>query len=437
MSTSTNVGSDPTSPSFEIRDHLKSINPKSDLMGTHHNPPAPTANTGEDNNHNLPKDDPATMAASEELKHTTISDKLPLPTTETTSDVPGTEEAHSDDKDMSPDKETTPEPEPTDAQDEEMRDRVSSPKKKRGRDQDDDTNQLEDNSERNNGSTREGSVNGSRTMRSGPEKKRPRDTSQEPSRLSEKSSAKVKPALLHVAPLENNCKFANMTAQEISPAETSKTNQSLTSTTENPIKSTFGSTSGDKFASSGFGALASATTSPFGTIGASKPSVFGGNAKSSLSGFGALASSNPTSSTPSSTSASTGEKTTSGFGSAFGGGGSTSGFGGLASGSVFGSGLKNGFAGGSGPKLSSFAAPGKENAVLGSKPAKPFGAPASDAEDSDDDEDDSEGGAEGDEEEGGDKAVVEEKKKSKKGKAPLICCSCSYTTVMILLLIII
>ncbi|RAL59671.1 hypothetical protein DID88_000304 [Monilinia fructigena] len=116
-----------------------------------------------------------------------------------------------------------------------------------------------------------------------------------------------------------------------------------------------------------------------------------------FSGFGALASSKPTSSTASSTSGSTGEKTTSGFGSAFGGG-STSGFGGLASGSVFGSGLKNGFAGGSGPKLSSFAAPGTENTVLGSKPAKPFGAPASDAEDSDDDEDD----------------IVEEKKKSKK-----------------------
>ncbi|KAF7875313.1 hypothetical protein EAF04_002485 [Stromatinia cepivora] len=389
MSTSSKSGVDPAPASFEIRDRTKSIHQKSDNIKGNHNEAAPTSTTDGENNDNLPKDDPATMAASEELKHTTISDKLPLPT-ETSSKVPEAE-THTEDKNMSgTDKDTTPEAESTDAQDEEMRDRISSPKKKRGRDQDDDPNQLEDNSTINNGSISEGSLNGSRTMRSGPEKKRPRDTSQEPSRISDRSLAK-----------------------EISPAETSKTTQTSTSSTENPIKSIFGSTSGDKFANSGFGALASSSTSPFGTIGASKPSVFGGNTKSPLSGFGALAS-KPTSSTPtSSTLGTSGEKTTSGFGSAFSGG-STSGFGGLGSGSVFGSGLKNGFAGGSGPKLSSFAAPGNDNVALGSKPVKPFGAPASDAEDSDDDEDDSEGGAEGDEEEGGEKAVVEEKRKPKK-----------------------
>ncbi|QSZ35714.1 hypothetical protein DSL72_006836 [Monilinia vaccinii-corymbosi] len=393
MSTSANLGPEPTptltptpaststskSASFELQHHSRSVNRNLTALKT-------TAD-GE-NMDNIPRDDPATMAASEELKHTTISDNLPLPTTETNSNVPETE-AHPDEKEMfNTDKDATPEADPTDAHDEEMRDRISSPKKKRGRDQDDDTNPLED-SARNNDSVSEGSANGSRTVRSGPEKKRPRDTSQEPSRISDQSSAKG-----------------------ISSAEISKTNQTSTSSTENPIKPTFGGTSGEKFASSGFGALASATTSPFGTIDASKPSVFGGNVKSSLPGFGALASSQPTSSTASSAPGSAGEKTTSGFGGAFGG--STSGFGGLASGSVFGSGLKNGFAGGSGPKLSSFAAPGKENSVLGSKPAKPFGAPASDADDSDDDSDDSDGGAEGDEEEGGEKTVIEEKKKSKK-----------------------
>ncbi|TGO58125.1 hypothetical protein BCON_0058g00070 [Botryotinia convoluta] len=389
MATPSNTGADPASASFEIRDHLKSVNPKSDIIEENHNSPAPTSTT-EGENDNSEKDDAATMAASEELKHTSISDKLPLPT-ETASQIPQTE-AQTEDKDMSgTDKDTTPEAEPINAQDEEMRDRVSSPKKKRGRDQDDDTTQVEDDSGRNNGITSEGSLNGSRTMRSGPEKKRPRDTSQEPSRISDKVLAK-----------------------ETSQNEASKTTETSTSSTENPIKSTFGSASGDKFASSGFGALASASTSPFGTIGASKPSVFGSGAKPPLSGFGSFASAKPTSSTPtSSISSSSAEKSTSGFGSAFGGG-ATSGFGGLASGSVFGSGLKNGFSGGSGPKLSSFAAPGKDNAGLGSKPAKPFGAPASDAEDSDDDEDDSDDGAEGDEEEGGEKAVVEEKKKTKK-----------------------
>ncbi|TGO32864.1 hypothetical protein BHYA_0283g00120 [Botrytis hyacinthi] len=387
MATPSNTGADPASESFEIRDHLKSANSKSDMIEENHNSPAPTSTT-EGENDNSQKDDAATMAASEELKHTSISDKLPLPT-ETPSQIP---DAQAEDKDMSgTDKETTPETEPIDAQDEEMRDRVSSPKKKRGRDQDDDTNQAEDDTGRNNGITSEGSSNGSRTMRSGPEKKRPRDTSQEPSRISDKVLAK-----------------------ERSKKEASKTTETSTSSTENPIKSTFGSTSGDKFASSGFGALASASTSPFGTIGASTPSVFGSGAKSPLSGFGSFASAKPASSTPSSSiPSSSAEKSTSGFGSAFGGG-AASGFGGLASGSVFGSGLKNGFAGGSGPKLSSFAAPGKDNAGLGSKPAKPFGAPASDAEDSDDDEDDSDDGAEGDEEEGGERAVVEEKKKTKK-----------------------
>ncbi|KAM0137359.1 hypothetical protein ACHAP3_004166 [Botrytis cinerea] len=390
MATSSNAGADPASASFEIRDHSKSDNHKSDIIEENHNSPAPTSTDG--GNGDSQKDDAATMAASEELKHTSISDKLPLPT-ETPSQMPQTE-AQTEDKDMSgTDKDTTPEAEPIDAQDEEMRDRVSSPKKKRGRDQDDDTNQAEDESGRNNGVASEGSLNGSRTMRSGPEKKRPRDTSQEPSRISDKVLAK-----------------------ERSQNEASKITETSTSSTENPIKSTFGSTSGDKFASSGFGALASASTSPFGTIGASKPSVFGSGAKSPLPGFGSFASAKPPSSTPaSSISSSSAEKSTSGFGSAFGSG-ATSGFGGLASGSVFGSGLKNGFAGGSGPKLSSFAAPGKDNAGLGSKPAKPFGAPASDAEDSDDDddEDDSDDGAEGDEEEGGEKAIVEEKKKTKK-----------------------
>ena len=101
----------------------------------------------------------------------------------------------------------------------------------------------------------------------------------------------------------------------------------------------------------------------------------------------------------------TGDKPASGFGF---GSGTTSGFGGLSSGGVFGSKLGNGFAGGAGPKLSSFAAPGKENEIVGTKPAKAFGAPESDEDDGSDDED-SEGGAGSDE----DEVLAEEKKKSK------------------------
>jgi DEAD/DEAH box helicase domain-containing protein len=109
-----------------------------------------------------------------------------------------------------------------------------------------------------------------------------------------------------------------------------------------------------------------------------------------------------------------GDTFTSGFGF---GSTSTSGFGALGSGSVFGSALGNGFSGGSGPKLSSFAAPGKEVA-LASKPAKAFGAPESDEEDGGDDEG-SDGCADLDEE----KDTTDEKKKFKiaKGKTSEIC----------------
>lgn len=82
---------------------------------------------------------------------------------------------------------------------------------------------------------------------------------------------------------------------------------------------------------------------------------------------------------------------------------------------MFGSTLGNGFAGGSGPKLSSFAAPGTEAVPVG-KPAKAFGAPESDEEGGSDDED-SDGGADSDEE--GGKETTDDKKKSKvtKGKS--------------------
>lgn len=145
-------------------------------------------------------------------------------------------------------------------------------------------------------------------------------------------------------------------------------------------------TSNSAFASSGFASLASSSTSGFGSLGASKPSVFGGGL-SGTSGFGSLANSGSATSTTTAPApsgfGSLAAKPSSGFGF---GTGASSGFGGLASGSVFGSKLSNGFAGGLGPKLSSFAAPGKEAVSLGTKPAKAFGAPDSDEEDGSEDE---------------------------------------------------
>src|SRR6478735_2809419 len=93
--------------------------------------------------------------------------------------------------------------------------------------------------------------------------------------------------------------------QAIATADTAEVKQS-TSTEDETIKKSpqttqkaiFGSglndksqssTSGSAFANSGFASLASSSTSPFGSVGPTKPSVFGGGAQSALSGFGALA----------------------------------------------------------------------------------------------------------------------------------------------------
>lgn len=153
-----------------------------------------------DSNHELParmadserheptqnhKEDPATVAASEELKQTSLSDKVTVPRE-------NPPEAHTElveeDKDMGePERLTTPETNVDDAQDEEMKERITSPKKKRGRDQDEDSQEVADEKaeEGSDGST----ANGRRTMTSEPEKKRrPRDISEDYAKTAEKSA---------------------------------------------------------------------------------------------------------------------------------------------------------------------------------------------------------------------------------------------------------
>lgn len=173
-------------------------------------------------------------------------------------------------------------------------------------------------------------------------------------------------------------------------------------------------TSSSAFASSGFASLAGSTTSPFGAIGASKPSVFGGGSSSTTSGFGALAGSKSppmgASTTTSGFGALSGNKPSSGFG--FGSATQPSGFGGLGSGSVFGSALGNGFGGGAGSKLSSFAAPAATGLTSKSKIVKAFGAPDSDEEEDTDGDDDEK--HVGSAEEDGVTSSPEEKKKSSK-----------------------
>jgi hypothetical protein len=124
-------------------------------------------------------EDLATQAASENLKHASISEKEPPESFETSTTMGG---------DLTTPEQTegesarliTPEAaEPSDAQDEEMKERISSPKKKRGREQDDEARDLEAaGSVEEIGSSPNGSaVNGGRTTRLAPEKKRHRDAS--------------------------------------------------------------------------------------------------------------------------------------------------------------------------------------------------------------------------------------------------------------------
>lgn len=125
------------------------------------------------------KEDAATQAASENLKHTTISDNEPGESIDASAmveiDLPAHETSHEDSA-----KQTTPEPmQPSNAQDEEMKERISSPKKKRGREYEDEARDVdtvgsvEEAGVYSNGSA----INGGRTTSSAPVKKRHRDTS--------------------------------------------------------------------------------------------------------------------------------------------------------------------------------------------------------------------------------------------------------------------
>ena len=166
------------------------LNHQSDVMESNHDLPARSMTDEE--RRQIQKEDPATMAASEELKHTSISDKI---TTQSHAQSKSTKtELAGEDKEMGEtEKASTPEPEHTDTQDEEMIERLSSPKKKRGRDQDEETRDLEGDNPDEPGSSADGSfVNGNRTTRLGPEKKRPRDTSEDPAKTTEVPAAKVR-----------------------------------------------------------------------------------------------------------------------------------------------------------------------------------------------------------------------------------------------------
>jgi hypothetical protein len=415
MTVKASADSDPQS------DHQEETLNQEETTEANHDLPARIAEDKDDEPpHDQHSDDPATAAASEELKHTTISDKVNMApdresVTEDTSPV-------IEDKVMEePPKASTPEPDTFELHDHEMRERISSPKKKRGRDFEDDIKDIEGDDSGHRSSSDGGPI-GSRTIRSEPEKKRPRDTSEDPPTAAIAISEKRVGLYKFQGLIDANCfaqekvtadaaDKAKMPAESEEPKVTSVSTKIFGSG-----KSDLPPTSTSAFASSGFGALAGSATSPFGAVGAAKPSIFG--AGTTASGFGSLAgATKPSDVTGTTTSVlgSGGSKPTGGFG--FGSATPSSGFGGLGSGSVFSSAISNGFAAGAGPKLSSFAAPpGNDNAPL-SKPAKAFGAPDSD-EDEGSDGDDGDDGTDS-EDDGGVKVSPEEKKRSKLTKGTL------------------
>jgi hypothetical protein len=156
-------------------DHTDSAIHSADQATTNHDLPARSST--EDSHDQTQTDDAATMAASEELRHTTISDRV-NPIAERENTGAGTE-SQGQGKDMRGHaKATTPEHD-------ELKERISSPKKKRGREFEDDIRDVGGNDVGQNGSAIEGgSASQSRTVRSEPEKKRPRDTSEETNKIS-------------------------------------------------------------------------------------------------------------------------------------------------------------------------------------------------------------------------------------------------------------
>ncbi|KAH8912193.1 PH domain-like protein [Coniochaeta sp. PMI_546] len=331
------------------------------------------------------KEDAETTAARRELKQTSISDGGDKPAQPSQdSSEPSEDEAE---------QAKTPDSNKNDALHDDLKEQVSSPKKKRAHDQvDEQRDDAEDGPAVDPTADKaNGNATLSRRDRSEPQKKRARD--------------------------ENS-------GDELSrPASSS--GEGATDETSNPKTTAPSATSGKKderpqqtsasaFASSGFAKLASSTTSPFGTVGAAGKSVFGGGAsQSGFGGFGGGAAPSPfsTAGPPKLSFASGGGNGTSaGATSPFGGlnGGQSSGFGSvLGAGGSFGSLL-------SGPKLGGFGKPGE--VLKSDKPAKPFGAPDSDAEDgSEDDEDGDDGSAD---EEGVENDEDKQKEKDEEHKAP-------------------
>ncbi|KAL2127191.1 hypothetical protein VTI74DRAFT_11125 [Chaetomium olivicolor] len=341
-------------------------------------------NTSDISDHTEPavaaKEDAETTAARRELKHATISEKAGR------DNLPLSQDASDDDaaKDKRPRRGFTPEISFSAPREDALKEQLSSPKKKRAHDELDENKDVAEAplEERTSDNAANTAAVQSRTNRSEPEKKRPRDR--------QASASAIQSGKEEVEPLSASASPRSSMEQ---PSEA----RDSTTKTEQPKQ-----TSAAAFASSGFAKLAASSASPFGSIGgAGKPSLFGSS--SGTSSFGSvLSSSKPAApSAPPKLS----------FGSAAAVSSPFAGLNGQTGGSVFKSSpFASAFGGSalSGPRLGNFGKPGE--ALKSDKPAKPFGAPDSDAEDKSEDEDNE------DEDTKGDAASEDEAKEEDKEK---------------------
>jgi len=350
-----------------------------------------------------PKEDAETKATREELRHTAISEKNSQAAPELLDEDGGEPHAAAGDKQEAAPRAETPQLDMLDSKNEEaLREQVSSPKKKRAHDE---VDEHKDATEPTAADKPEGDGIPSRTDRTEPEKKRPRD------KQVDDALKGTKNAEARFSPTASDVGSPRLLADDLARKENSKveTEAGSLAATAAANENKPAATSSSAFASSGFAKL-TGSASPFGTLaGNPKASVFGGGTSSgSASPFGALGggpaakpaaptlnfTKSDTSGSSSPFSSLNGPSTT--FGSAFGGG-----FGGS-----FG-----------GPKLTSFGKPGE--VLKSDKPARPFGAPESDAENGSEsgsaDDDDSGAEDEGDEKELAEeaKATIDDKKKPK------------------------
>lgn len=308
-----------------------------------------------------PKTEPAHVEASEdaetratrrELKQSSLSDAAPSAVGTTAGTTSDTEQ----DKATDP---NTPQDQDQDLQDE-AKEGVLSPKKKRAHDQLDKDQVADDNDATSTTSTDSAKDRASRLE---PEKKRHRDHET----VGDDSVSFDTPYACHAA------SAVSLTTKLQEPS--SKTDQTSTDESSKPSTTAASQTSTGAFASSGFGKLATGS-SPFAALGSPKKTGF-----ASLASPPPLQPSGPPKMTfgggnSASPFAGLSSTTTNGFGSAFGSGGST-----------FGSAFDGG------QPLSSFAGLGSKPALKSDKPARPFGAPDSDVEEEDNEGDeDDEGG---------------------------------------------